>query len=70
MEGLALAQSTDASLVLSRGKAAVVRRDSVSHAKNGFSIIKGARQLPKGVNEELGRIMTGEGVDTQSQRQR
>ena len=42
----------------------------MSHAKNGFSIIKGARQLPKGVNEELGRIMTGEGVDTQSQRQR
>lgn len=44
-----MAKSTDASLVVSREKVTVVRRDSVSHAKNGFSTIKGARQIPKGV---------------------
>lgn len=70
VEGLALAKSTDASLVVSREKVTVVRRDSVSHAKNGFSAIKGARQIPKGVNEELVKIMAGGGVDTKSQSQR
>lgn len=67
---MALAKSTDASLVVSREKVTVVRRDSVSHAKNGFSTIKGARQIPKGVNEELVKIMAGGGVDTKSQSQR
>ena len=42
----------------------------MSHAKNGFSTIKGARQIPEGVNEELGKIMAGGGVDTKSQSQR
>lgn len=65
-----MAKSTDASLVVSREKVTVVRRDSVSHAKNGFSTIKGARQIPEGVNEELGKIMAGGGVDTKSQSQR
>jgi len=44
-----LAKSTDASLVVSREKVTVVRKDSVSHAKNGFSMVKGARQIPEGV---------------------
>ena len=35
-----MAKSTDASLVVSREKVTVVRKDSVSHAKNGFSIFK------------------------------
>ena len=64
-----MAKSTDASLVVSREKV-TVRSDSVSHAKNGFSTIKGARQIPEGVNEELGKIMAGGGVDTKSQSQR
>lgn len=49
VEGLALAKSTDASLVVSREKVTVVRKDSVSHAKNGFSTVKGARRIPEGV---------------------
>lgn len=53
-----MAKSTDVSLVVSRDKVTVMR-DSVYHEKNGFSAIKRAGQIPKGVNEELGRIMAG-----------
>ena len=54
-----MAKSTDVSLVVSRDKVTIMRRDSVYHEKNGFSTIKRAGQIPKGVNEELGRIMAG-----------
>lgn len=54
-----MAKSTDVSLMVSRDKVTVMWRDSVYHEKSGFSTIKRAGQIPKGVNEELGRIMAG-----------
>lgn len=50
VEGLALAKSTDTSLVVRR-EVTIMRRGCVYHEKNGFPTIKRAGQIPKGVNE-------------------
>lgn len=42
VEGLVLAKSTDASLVVSREKVTVMRRDFEYHEKNSFPTIKRA----------------------------